>query len=291
MRFRSSTPQMSRTDERINWTNDRRFGVTRHNRFAMDVDGYVHIPTAGVWTFELRSDDGSRLVIGGSQVINNDGLHGPRSRTGRKRLGVGFHHFNIKFFENAGGAYLRFRARPPSGSWVVPTVYRRTGSSPFVPGGHTKVFFNGGGLSSVGQCNYAARQPRFTRTDATLNFIGHRAFRLRSGRHNNFGTKTTGYIHAPVAGRYTFTTRSDDGSKVWINDRLVVNNDGLHGPRTRSGHVTLPVGYHRVRVEFFERQGHAVLRFFQTNPGSNRRTLATIFRRFGSVAGNVARRP
>jgi len=41
-----------------------------------------------------------------------------------------------------------------------------------------------------------------------------------------------------------FSTASDDGSKLWIDDKKVVNNMGLHGRRVRKGTVTLDEGFH-----------------------------------------------
>ena len=116
------------------------------------------------------------------------------------------------------------------------------------------MYFLGGHVRSLRQVPWASR-PRLTRRDRALNFVGHGAFRLPNGRHDLFAVRSSGYIHAPRTGTYTFKTRSDDGSKVYINGRLVVNNGGLHAPRDRSGSVHLRAGYHRVRVDMFEKHG------------------------------------
>jgi len=63
------------------------------------------------------------------------------------------------------------------------------------------------------------------------------------------------------AGNYNFWTGSDDGSKVYVDNVLVVNNDGLHGWRGRSGSRRISKGKHNLRVEFFERGGHAGIDF------------------------------
>src|SRR5690606_1787054 len=46
---------------------------------------------------------------------------------------------------------------------------------------------------------------------------------------NYFGFVFEGYIWITNPGEYTFYTNSDDGSKLWINDQQVVDNDGRHG--------------------------------------------------------------
>lgn len=76
---------------------------------------------------------------------------------------------------------------------------------------------------------------------------------------NNFAFKFDGFIIIPVTGDYNFSTRSDDGSKLYIDgfseSNLVVDNDGLHGKRTRDGNITLTAGPHRIVVTFFEGSG------------------------------------
>ena len=49
-------------------------------------------------------------------------------------------------------------------------------------------------------------------------------------RDENFGFQFYGYIDVAKAGTYTFYTMSDDGSKLYIDGREVVDNDGLHPP-------------------------------------------------------------
>lgn len=53
-------------------------------------------------------------------------------------------------------------------------------------------------------------------------------------------------------GIYRFYTYSDDGSALYIDDKLVVDNDGGHSARRREGKVALERGLHRLRVEYFE---------------------------------------
>lgn len=78
-------------------------------------------------------------------------------------------------------------------------------------------------------------------------------------RDDNFALRFTGYIEIKTAGTYMFYTNSDDGSKLYIDDSLVVNNDGLHGAQDASGVVNLAAGKHKIVVTYFERTGAQVL--------------------------------
>ncbi len=61
-----------------------------------------------------------------------------------------------------------------------------------------------------------------------------------------------GMVKIEKAGLYDFFTISDDGSRLLINDRLIVDNGGSHSKRMKKGLVFLEEGYHRIRVEYFE---------------------------------------
>lgn len=68
-----------------------------------------------------------------------------------------------------------------------------------------------------------------------------------------------GYIDIKEEGRYMFSTNSDDGSTLYIHDQLIVDNDGSHGMRERSGEVILKKGLHPIRIEFYQGGGGADL--------------------------------
>jgi hypothetical protein len=60
-------------------------------------------------------------------------------------------------------------------------------------------------------------------------------------------------------GVYEFMTFSDDGSKVYIGDELIVDHDGLHVPSEKVGAPKpLAKGRHRLRVEWYQGPGHAL---------------------------------
>ena len=54
---------------------------------------------------------------------------------------------------------------------------------------------------------------------------------------------------------YTFSTDSDDGSRLYVHEVSVVDNDGTHGMKKVSGVIALAAGYHPFRVTFFEKSG------------------------------------
>jgi YVTN family beta-propeller protein len=76
---------------------------------------------------------------------------------------------------------------------------------------------------------------------------------------DTFALAFTNTLNVPTSGDYEFMTNSDDGSRVYIDGALVVDNDGLHAPAVVVGSVSLAAGTYALRVEFFENQGGEVL--------------------------------
>lgn len=72
---------------------------------------------------------------------------------------------------------------------------------------------------------------------------------------DHFGFEYYGYIKISEDGIYTFYTSSDDGSRLYIGNNLIVDNDGEHGIIEKKGVLALSKGYHPIRVTFFEKTG------------------------------------
>jgi hypothetical protein len=88
------------------------------------------------------------------------------------------------------------------------------------------------------------------------------------GFESNFVTHAIANLNVPADGSYTFRLTSDDGSRLYIDDQLVVDHDGLHGEEPKDGTVTLTAGYHALRAEYFEAGGEQVLRLAWQRPDS-----------------------
>jgi hexosaminidase len=78
-------------------------------------------------------------------------------------------------------------------------------------------------------------------------------------RPEHFGCVLAGFIRIPADGVYTFGLTSDDGSRLFVGDRLLIRNDGLHGSRERIAQAALRAGHHAIRVEYFQAGGAAKL--------------------------------
>ena len=83
----------------------------------------------------------------------------------------------------------------------------------------------------------------------------------------NFAIRFRGQLAVDTPGEWMFSLYSDDGSKLFIDGKLVVDNDGIHAPRLEGGSVTLSVGMHPVEIHYFQGPRHTIaLQWFYVPP-------------------------
>ncbi len=75
-------------------------GVTeRWEWFAIEYTGKFWVDNAALYRFSLTADDAGILYIDGHEVVDNDGIHPPRIRTGRRELKRGVHTMRVEYMQ------------------------------------------------------------------------------------------------------------------------------------------------------------------------------------------------
>ncbi|MEP2771627.1 MAG: fibronectin type III domain-containing protein [Fulvivirga sp.] len=103
-----------------------------------------------------------------------------------------------------------------------------------------------------------------------------------------FAFEFFGHIYIEEAGEYTFYTRSDDGSRLWIGDEEIVDNDGLHGMSEQSGTITLSEGAYPITVQFFERSGGQGLEVRWRGPSFSKQFIPSSVLRSGPIDNTIS---
>ncbi|MBU0640333.1 MAG: alpha-L-fucosidase [Planctomycetes bacterium] len=117
------------------------------------------------------------------------------------------------------------------------------------------------------------RLPDFDRlTPGKTGTVSDFDFSLRN-RVERFGFRYRGFVSVPRDGVYTFYTLSDDGSRLYIGDQLVVDNDGLHSAHEQAGVIALAAGVHPLTVTFFEKTGSDMLEVSYAGPDLNKQRI------------------
>jgi hypothetical protein len=95
----------------------------------------------------------------------------------------------------------------------------------------------------------------------------------RQLRADNWGMVLEGNLEIEKSGDYTFHLNSDDGCNLYLDDQLVIDNDGDHSVLELSGKAKLSAGEHQLRLEFFDSLGEAILELEMEGPGMKRQPL------------------
>ena len=92
-------------------------------------------------------------------------------------------------------------------------------------------------------------------------------FSFDTDKKDNFGYTYSGFIQIPKSGKYQFETTSDDGSRLLINNKILIDNDGLHARKTFVETIQLKKGRHPIELQYFERGGQEYLMVEWSGPG------------------------
>lgn len=92
-------------------------------------------------------------------------------------------------------------------------------------------------------------------------------------RQDQFALRYRGTLQTQVEGTYRFSLASDDGSKLYMDGNLLIDNDGTHGMQQKQARVKLSPGSHTVVLEYFERDGGEELEVTFAPPGGDRGRL------------------
>lgn len=102
---------------------------------------------------------------------------------------------------------------------------------------------------------------------------------LDNGEQDDYyGFVFNGYVKIETDGEYTFYTKSDDGTKLYIDGVLIVTNDGTHGAIEEQGSICLQPGFHEIKVEYFDKVGtNDVLQASYEGPGVSKQEIRDLF--------------
>ena len=74
----------------------------------------------------------------------------------------------------------------------------------------------------------------------------------------NFAIRFRGELAIDTPGRYTFGLYADDGAKLYIDGKLIVDNDGVHTAMGKQGDITLEAGIYPVEIHYFQGPRHQI---------------------------------
>jgi len=101
--------------------------------------------------------------------------------------------------------------------------------------------------------------PDFSKLTETESYATRNVDLGKHAREERVGLRFEGFLSVDRDEMYLFELSSDDGGRLLIDGKLVVDNDGLHVPEAKRGTAPLAEGYHILVVEWFNKTGGAQL--------------------------------
>jgi PA14 domain. len=82
-----------------------------------------------------------------------------------------------------------------------------------------------------------------------------------------FGVILEGFLDIQISGTYTFKITSDDGSWLFLDNVLIIDNGGHHAMKSATAALALEKGLHKIMIQYFDAGGGAILNLSWTPPG------------------------
>lgn len=116
--------------------------------------------------------------------------------------------------------------------------------------------------------------PQFDRLTPTSTGIAEKFTTKVAKRKGNFALRFRGNIELPKDGKYKFYTESDDGTRLYLDGKLLVDNGGIHPKQERgSEEVTLKAGSHHIEVQYFDGGGQVEMAVKWRGPGIEKQEI------------------
>ena len=122
------------------------------------------------------------------------------------------------------------------------------------------------------------RVPTLKRVDPVIDFQARPETKALPGTtlSNRYCVRWTGTFQLSKSGTFTFELAADDGARLFIDDREVVDNWGLHGISPKQSDTELMAGEHRLRLEYVQAMGDHACRLHWWSQGTERSLFPTV---------------
>ncbi len=225
--------------------------------FAVRFVGQIDIPTDGIWTFRMESDQSAILFIDGQAVIVDDKGHPYRSRSTVVGLTPGLHDIEVRYWEGWSSAGLILYWDGPGVDFeeVIPaSAFSSPAAEPVYDSGGDGLwaywYHNARHAKNVGQIDWA--------NPDRVGMVQRPSYRLTSGGFeidgpkDYFAARFIGVINIADPGLWRFDLGSDQSALLFINGNPVVSDASGHSYRWRSGTIELAAGDHTIEVRYWE---------------------------------------
>lgn len=254
----TGNPVLTRVDGQIdfNWATGSPDAAVPADNFSVRWTQTVNFPATGQWTFRVGADDGIRMWIDVTQIVNE--WHGAPNGYATytvtlDALTAGPHDLRVEYYEATGNAGVQVQ-------W-----YQGTSGAPAASAASATSSTTGANSAASWSAQYfnntdLSGNPAVSRTDGKIDFNWGTGSPDAAVQADNFSARWTTTVSFPTTGVWTFRVGADDGIRMWVDVTQII--DEWHG--ATNGFATysttlnqLTAGNHQLRVEYYESSGPA----------------------------------
>lgn len=253
----TGTPKLTRSDSQINfvWDNLSPDPIIPADHFSTRWTKTTDFE-AGNYEFTVTADDGVRLYIDNELLIDKWLDQGSTTYKVSKQLTADVHTIKLEYYENGGGAVAIFNYEKKVISFPTPTPTPTPTPNSTV--GYAAKYWNTPTANSAP--TVPATAPDLQRTDTEINFAWNDGSPDPKINLDHFAaqwSKTEDFVD----GKYTFTTTSDDGIRVYLDNAVILDQWNDHGSTVFTVEKEVTAGSHTIKVEYYENGGGAIAKF------------------------------
>jgi hypothetical protein len=244
----------ARLDPRVNfdWGTGSPDAALSQDGFSVRWSGFIKPRHTETHTFYATSDDGVRLWVNGVQVIDSWSARGPTVNSGALDLAAGVKYpIVLEYCENVGRSVARLEWKSASQAREVVPM------SQLYPAGLRAAYYD--------NIDFTGRNVR--RMEGAIDYDWGPGTPDARIAPDTFSARYTGHLTPRYTETYTFSALTDDGIRVWIDGRLVIDNWADHPLTESSATIALTASHpHTLKIQYYESTGSAVLKLFWSSP-------------------------
>ncbi len=240
----SGSPVLTRNDAKIdfNWKQGAPDSRLPADDFSARWSRAVRFEE-GRYRLHAWVDDGLRLYLDGSLLIDEWQDGRPREYTQDVNLSTGTHNLRVDYYENGGDALVRV--------W-----WEKIGPASY-PDWKGEYWSN----------KKLNGSPAMTRNDANIDFNWKKEAPANSLPADDFSVRWSRSVNVQ-AGVHRFYAQADDGVRVYVDGRLIIDQwHDSDGTQIHTKDLSLAAGSHQIVVEYYEGDGNARITFWRERIG------------------------
>jgi hypothetical protein len=238
--------------------------------FSVRWTGQIQAQFSETYTFTTTADDGIRLWVNGTLLIDDWVDQATTTKSGTIALVAGQEYtIKVEYYQDTGGDVAELQWSSPSTPLEVVPQSQLSPTTPDAGAPTGPPAGSGDGLSGSYYPAPSFGGTPITRVDPIIDFNWGGKAPMSGIPATGFSVRWTGQVLAQYSETYSFSTTADDGIRLWVNGTLLVDDWVDQGPTTKSGTMALVAGEaYAIKIEYYQDGGGDVAELTWSSPST-----------------------